>query len=94
MFVQSPKPAVAYKQQHRDDECFRIVLGTVASHASAYSMIRMLPDIYQERASVETLSDDGLLLVYLDVHLRRAKADDLCRALQRNFPDVSMVECP
>ncbi len=78
----------------RDDDCYRIVLGSVATHADAYGMIRMLPDIYQELASVETLGETGELLVYLDLHLRRAKAEDLCRALKRNYPQVKITSCP
>ncbi len=91
--VQQPKPVV-HKPYVREDDCYRIILGSVANHADAYGMIRMLPDIYQERACVETLTDDGMLLVYLDIHLRRSKAEDLCRALHRNFPNVSMGACP
>lgn len=90
--------AQAHAQPHavkqREDDCYRVVLGTVANHADAYGMIRMLPDIYQERASVETLAESGELLVYLDLHLRKAKAEDLCRALKRNFPQVSLSTCP
>lgn len=92
--VAASKPSPHHSvQSRREDDCYRILLGIVDNHAAAYGMIRMLPDIYQERASVETLADDGGLLVYLDLHLRRDKADDLCRALKRNFPDVKIAEC-
>lgn len=83
-----------HRDTQRDDECYRIMLGTVASHADAYGMIRMLPDIYQDRASVETIAETGELLVYLDLHLRRAKADELCRALKRTFSQASFAPCP
>ena len=78
--------------QH-DEDCQRIILGTVPNHAEAYSMIRMLPDIYQERASVETIEEDGTLMVYLDLRLHRPKAEELCRALKRNFPGVKLTSC-
>ena len=83
-------PAKADRQQ---ETCFRIILGTVASHADAYSMIRMLPDIYQDSASVEVLDDSNELLVYLDLHVRKDRADDLCRALKRTFPHVRLTTC-
>ena len=90
----APSHTTQHPVAQRDDDCYRIILGSVATHADAYGMIRMLPDIYQERASVETISENGELLVYLDLHLRRSKAEDLCRALKRNFPQVSLASCP
>ena len=92
-------PAVTSRQQHqpvkqRDDDCYRIVLGTVTTHSDAYGMIRMLPDIYQDRASVETLAENGELFVYLDLHLHRSKANELCRALKRTFPQAKLTTCP
>lgn len=90
----APAHAQTHAAKQREDDCYRVILGTVANHADAYGMIRMLPDIYQERASVETLAESGELLVYLDLHLRKAKAEDLCRALKRNFPQVRLASCP
>jgi rare lipoprotein A len=86
-----PKKAVDAHQH--EEGCQRIILGTVQSHADAYSMIRMLPDVYQERASVETLEEGGALMVYLDLNLRHSKAEELCRALKRNFPNVRLANC-
>lgn len=77
-----------------DNNCYRLILCTVASHGESYAKIQLLPEHYREKVLVETLEGGAGLQLYLELTLQFAQADELRRALRRNFPEVRLAACP
>ena len=84
---QPEKPAAKATARHPSGSKARydVELANVASHSDAFNKIQLLPDIYRDKVSVETLEDDTLLLTLM-VGLSEDNADELSRALRHNFP--------
>lgn len=96
-----PVKAPVKKEHHEpvvhskvENNCYRLILCTVASHGESYAKIQLLPEHYREKVLVETLDDDAGLQLYLDLPLQFTQADELRRALRRNFPQVRLAPCP
>ena len=85
-------PAAPAKKVSHDKDCYRLVLGTVPNHGEAYAKTQQVPAHYRERVSVETL-DTGELQIYIDLPIRHAQAEELCRALRQKFPDAHLADC-
>ena len=66
---------------------------TVKDHGEAYGKIQQLPQHYRDKVSVETLDEGDGLRLSLDQSLHRTQAEDLARALRRNFPEVKVEAC-
>lgn len=85
-------PAKHVEKKHGND-CYVLILCTVKDHGEAYGKIQQLPQHYRDKVSVETLDEGDGLRLSLDQSLHRTQAEDLARALRRNFPEVKVEAC-
>ena len=78
-------------QTATSSELYNLWLGTVQTHGEAFELISKLPDIYQEKAIIDTPLGDEQLDILLDVKLPKGKAQELNRALKHSFPNCKII---
>lgn len=91
---EEPKHTVTVPHKKHEDACYRLILCNVASHGESFAKIQLLPELYRDKVRVETLEDSEDLQLYIDLSLKFAQAEELCRALRRNFPEARLAACP
>ena len=58
------------------------------SHSEAYTLIKKLPEEYQSKVSIEQVSDDDSINLFLNINLSRQHAEKLRAALNTLFPNT------
>ena len=92
--VVAPKHVPTTHKHTPIDDCYRLILCTVANHAESFAKIQLLPEHYRDKVLVETLDDGAGLELSLGLTLNWAQAHELCRALKRKFPEARLAACP
>lgn len=82
---EEPPKATAKKSGEKAEQQYNILLGAAQTHGEAFSMIEQLPQIYREKALLDTLGGNGQIYVLLQVNLPEKKARELNRSLRRTF---------
>ncbi len=81
------KDSPAKKSQ---DQNYNLFLGTAQTHGEAFEMIQKLPDIYHDKAIIDSTSEKNINIL-LDVRLSKKKANELCRALKHSFSNCQIT---
>lgn len=69
---------------------YNLMLGPFETHGEAFEALRKLSDDHQDRASIETVDENSIIIV-LDVNLSKKKAEALRQSLRRTFDDCQIA---
>ena len=72
------------------EQRYNLLIGAAQTHGEAFSMIQKLPDIYQDKAIIDSTSEN-YITVTIDVRLTQKKAQELNRALKHTFNGCQIV---
>ena len=72
------------------EQFYSLPLGVAHSHGEAFEIINQLPDIYKDKAVIDSSSEDYFIII-LDVRLPLKKAKELSRALKHTFNDCHLT---
>ena len=77
-----------YTPQAKNTPGYQLNLGMAGSHSEAYTLIKKLPEEYQSKVSIEQVSDDDSINLFLNINLSRQHAEKLRAALNTLFPNT------
>lgn len=69
---------------------YNLQLGSAQTFGEAFDMLKALPEQYQNKVIVDSVTDD-FITVFLDVRLSKKRAQELSRALKHSFKECKIT---